>query len=838
MKKRLISMLMAVLMIASLLPASAVFATETTATECKHMGDVTEVSVKKDRAKKVAGVEAVICNDCGAILKSKDDRTVSADGVTITPFTTKLLHKCKTSKIVVVQKAGCEQPGLTVSYCADCGEKFPVKDFKDKDGKDTYFEGEKALVHNYSDFHVEVAPTCLYDGWGYVVCKNCGAGKFVANAKAALEIVEANKALSLAEYNVLFGKVKDMFSATNPGHEDHDGFKLVTEETYAKDYNGDDKPDKNGQKIELKPKTDTVHVKTIGGDVYKFNNKTGTYDKVDNAKKVELGYSGDVICPVCGEGFKDGKPDIAANHEIDTKREGAKNGKVPTVDAAGAYDRVYCDDCGWIGGDTIDKLSNTWIVPAKAATCTEKGSYKAVYTKDKDKDGKDTVTVKWYDGYKEVESTNGEIKALGHKWVACGTKNATCTEPGKVYTALKQCSICKQYKDGDKFIENPEDAAGTVIPYPGHKYVEKEIVAATCNHPGVMVKQCSECDKYQLINDALPFSDTNGVYHDTTKQKTKHVESDKLANVKEATCTEEGYTGDVVCKFCGEVMKPGEKTKMVDHTPVDVEAQAPTCTEPGVAKGTVCKVCKKVLSGQETVPALGHDPKLVNAKDATCTEAGYTGDKVCTRCNVTLEKGKDTKALGHNFVNGVCSRCDAKQPGYMPFKDVTKGDYYDAIMWAYTNDITKGTSTTTFGVNDGCTRAQIVTFLYRAAGEPEIKTTKCPFTDVQANSDYYKAILWAVENGITTGTSTTTFDPNAACTRAQIVTFLWRYAKSPVVSTLYSFNDVAKTDYYYNAVMWAVQNGITKGTGNGAFSPDATCTRAQAVTFIYRDLVK
>ena len=285
-------------------------------------------------------------------------------------------------------------------------------------------------------------------------------------------------------------------------------------------------------------------------------------------------------------------------------------------------------------------------------------------------------------------------------------------------------------------------------------------------------------------------------------------------------------------------MKPGEKTKMVDHTPVDVEAKAPTCTEPGVTKGTVCSVCKKVLSAQETVPALGHDPKLVNAKDATCTEAGYTGDKVCTRCNVTLEKGKDIKALDHNFVKGVCSRCDAKQPGYMPFKDVTKGDYYDAIMWAYTNDITKGTSTTTFGVNDGCTRAQIVTFLYRAAGEPEIKTTKCPFTDVRANSEYYKAILWAVENGITTGTSTTTFDPNAACTRAQIVTFLWRYAKSPVVSTLYSFNDVAKTDYYYNAVMWAVHNGVTKGTGNDAFSPDATCTRAQAVTFIYRDLVK
>lgn len=201
MKKRLISMLMAVLMIASLLPASAVFAADDAGT-CAHTNKQT-VKVEKDAKNKVAGVSATICKDCGEVIGD----------VTITPFATKLLHKCKTSKIVVVQKAGCDKVGLTVSYCVDCGKAFNVKDFKDKDGKNTYFEGEKALVHNYSDFHVEVAPTCLYDGWGYVLCTRCGAGQFVANANAALEIVKANKALSLAEYNVLSGKVKDMFSA-------------------------------------------------------------------------------------------------------------------------------------------------------------------------------------------------------------------------------------------------------------------------------------------------------------------------------------------------------------------------------------------------------------------------------------------------------------------------------------------------------------------------------------------------------------------------------------------------------------------------------------------------
>lgn len=807
MKKRLISMLMAVLMIASLLPASAVFAAETTA--CAHTNKET-VTVEKDAKNKVAGVSATICKDCGEV-----------DGaVTITQFANKWIHTCKTNKIVVVQKAGCDKVGLTVSYCVDCGKAFNVKDFKDKDGKDTYFESEKALVHNYSDFHVEVAPTCLYDGWGYVLCKLCGAGQFVANADAALDIVKDNKALSLAERNTLSTTVTKMFSATNPGHEDKSGFKFVTEETYAKDYNGNDKRDDAGQKILLRPKTDTVHVKTIGQDVYKFEVESGNYVKAADQNTIIPGYSGDKVCPVCGEGFKVGEPD-KATHMINLDKTGTKKGTVPTVDAAGAYDRVYCNDCGWIGGDRIDKLSNTWTVPAKAATCTEDGTYKAVYTKDKD----GNVTEKWYDGYKEVESTNGVIKAKDHTPGAAYIVNATCTEDGCIYAEKKICSVCGEVV-GDVSVNDK------VITHPGHKYVEKEIVAATCNHPGVMVKQCSECDKYQLINDALPFSDTNGVYHDTTKQKTKHVESDKLANVKEATCTEEGYTGDVVCKFCGKVMKPGEKTKMVDHTPVDVEAKAPTCTEPGVTKGTVCSVCKKVLSAQETVPALGHDPKLVNAKDATCTETGYTGDKVCTRCNVTLEKGKDIKALGHNFVKGVCSRCDAKQPGYNPFSDVKSTDrFYSDIMWAWENGIVEGDDTGMFRADGKLTRAQVVTMLWRMNDKPTAKNA-ATFTDL--TQDWYKAaVAWAVEKGIVNGVGNNKFAPNETCTRAQIVTMLWRLDGEKKVTPTINFTDLTQ-NWYKDAVAWAANNGITKGDGAGHFYPANDCTRGEAVAFIHR----
>lgn len=812
MKKRLISMLMAVLMIASLLPASAVFAADDAGT-CACTNKQT-VKVEKDAKNKVPGIEAAVCTECGEVTN-----------ITITRFKEDgWLIKCKheTNKVVEVQKAGCEKVGLTVSYCADCGKAFPIKDFKDKDGKDTYFEGEKALVHNYSDFHVEVAPTCLYDGWGYVLCKLCGAGKFVANTDAALDIVKDNKALSLAERNTLSTTVTKMFSATNPGHKDDSGFKFVTEETYAKDYNGDYKYE-DGQMIKLMPKTDTVHVKTIGGDVYKFDVESGNYVKAADQNTIIPGYSGDKVCPVCGEGFKVGEPD-KATHTIDFDKTGTKKGTVPTVDAAGAYDRVYCEDCGWIGGDKIDKLSNTWTVPAKAATCTEDGTYKAVYTKDKD----GNVTEKWYDGYKEVESTNGVIKAKDHTPGAAYIVNATCTEDGCIYAEKKICSVCGKVV-GDVSVNDK------VITHPGHKYVETELVAANCNHSGVAVNKCSECGKYELVNDNEPFSNTNGVKNYITAQKTKHVASDKLANVKEATCTEEGYTGDVVCKFCGEVMKPGEKTKMVDHTPVDVEAKAPTCTEPGVTKGTVCSVCKKVLSAQETVPALGHDPKLVNAKDATCTEAGYTGDKVCTRCNVTLEKGKDIKALDHNFVKGVCSRCDAKQPGYMPFKDVkTTDQFYSDIMWAWENGIVEGDDTGMFRADSKLTRAQVVTMLWRLYDKPTAKTA-ATFTDL--TQDWYKdAVAWAVEKGIVNGVGNNKFAPNETCTRAQIVTMLWRLNGSQKVTPTINFTDLTQ-DWYKDAVAWAANNGITKGDGASHFYPANDCTRGEAVAFIHRTAV-
>ena len=170
------------------------------------------------------------------------------------------------------------------------------------------------------------------------------------------------------------------------------------------------------------------------------------------------------------------------------------------------------------------------------------------------------------------------------------------------------------------------------------------------------------------------------------------------------------------------------------------------------------------------------------------------------------------------------------------FSDVGK-DYwcYNAVNWAVENGITNGTTETTFGPTNGCTRAQMVTFLWRAAGEPHAKNSVNPFTDVSPNRYYYDAVLWAVEQGITTGATETTFEPDRLCTRGHIVTFLWRAAGKPSHSAAAApFTDVAKNAYCYDAVLWASENGITQGMTATTFAPNRTCTRAQGVTFLYR----
>ena len=204
---------------------------------------------------------------------------------------------------------------------------------------------------------------------------------------------------------------------------------------------------------------------------------------------------------------------------------------------------------------------------------------------------------------------------------------------------------------------------------------------------------------------------------------------------------------------------------------------------------------------------------------------------------VTIKDSKFTMPAGNVEVKAIFEKNATPPPGpaVNPFVDVPSGVYYEeAVLWAVDKGITKGTDTTHFSPNGICTRAQAVTFLWRAAGSPAAKSGAMPFTDVKAGSYYETAVLWAVENGITKGTTATTFSPEQNCSRAQIVTFLWRSEKSPAAGTVNPFTDVKASAYYADAVLWAVKKDVTKGTTATTFSPNDNCTRAQIVTFLYR----
>ena len=220
-------------------------------------------------------------------------------------------------------------------------------------------------------------------------------------------------------------------------------------------------------------------------------------------------------------------------------------------------------------------------------------------------------------------------------------------------------------------------------------------------------------------------------------------------------------------------------------------------------------------------PADGYELGSLTATDANGSTLALT-DLGNGKYSFTMPDGKVE-------VNGTFVKKSAQT-----FVDVPENAYYaPAVNWAVEKGVTEGTSATTFSPDAACTRAQIVTFLYRAAGSPAVKSTVNPFTDVTASDYYYNAVLWAVENGITTGTSETTFSPNESCTRAQCVTFLYRVVGSAATAKA-SFTDVSADAYYAPAVDWAVEKGVTDGTSATTFSPDAVCTRAQIVTFLYR----
>lgn len=368
-----------------------------------------------------------------------------------------------------------------------------------------------------------------------------------------------------------------------------------------------------------------------------------------------------------------------------------------------------------------------------------------------------------------------------------------------------------------------------------HKYTDT-VIPPTCTERGCTVHLCSCGDKREdSYTPLLGHSYKGGIcvrcgILDPNKD-TQH-EHDFIPTVTKPTCLTEGFT-TYTCS-CGECYTK-DYVSAVGHKTQLQNAKAAGCLTGGYTGDEVCTVCGKVFKQGSVIFALGHDPQPVRVKAPTCTESGYTGDLICTRCGDMTQAGKTVAATGHKFFGGVCSVCGAKSAEAAPeFDDVKPGAFYfDAVQWAVENGITNGTGKNTFSPNDVCSRYQIVMFLWRAAGQPEAKAA-VSFADVKPGDIFYEAVQWAVERGITKGTSSTSFSPFAPCTRGQIVTFLYRSAGSPKVSGACNFSDVSSGSFCHDAVIWASSEGITKGTRAGRFSPNEGCTRAQVVTFLYR----
>ncbi len=229
---------------------------------------------------------------------------------------------------------------------------------------------------------------------------------------------------------------------------------------------------------------------------------------------------------------------------------------------------------------------------------------------------------------------------------------------------------------------------------------------------------------------------------------------------------------------------------------------------------------------------------VIPAVAPTCEKAGLSEGKVCADCGEVLTEQEAVPATGiHTYEKGICTMCGKEEPEVIenPFTDVSEADwYFNPVMWAKSSGVTGGKTATTFAPNEGCTRAQVVSCLWAANGRPDPKSTVNPFDDVADDAWYAKPVLWAVENGITGGISKHEFGPDQTCTRAQIATFLYAAAGKPSVKGGSTFSDVANSDWFAAPVIWAKENDVTGGISATEFGPNQVCTRAQVVTFLYK----
>lgn len=546
--------------------------------------------------------------------------------------------------------------------------------------------------------------------------------------------------------------------------------------------------------------------------------------------------------------------------------------------------------CNRDASHTEMETVNTASEVTKAATCTEPGetTYTATFINPDFEDQTKTIAdidpighsyqlTEWrWNGFTTAEAsfvcTNDETHTLTLEAEITSVRTEpNCTEPGKVmYTAAVTM-------DGRIYTDEQTE----VLPATGHAYAltawswdgySSAEAIFTCQNDAGHVETVAATIT-SVRTDPKPEEDGSVVYTATvvfegkTYTDTRTEILPAIGHDYELTgWTWEGYTR-ATASF---IDRNGGDPISVEAT-ISVERTEPGCETAGQAVYTASVTLGEKTytdSKTEILEALGHDwgeasytweddyssvtATAICRRDAThvLTET-VTPTYIITRPSTYKEEGIGTYTA--EFESEVFTAqtvqvaipsisCDggATCPS-AHFTDIPGAGHWThlPIDWAVVNKISVGTSETTFSPNDDCTRAQSVTFLWHTMGSPEPELTENPFEDVKTNSYYYKAVLWAYENGITAGTSKTTFSPDDSCTRAQIVTFLWRMEDSeePTITET-PFEDLQLTAYYMKAVLWAYENGLTAGTSATTFSPDKTCTRAEALSFLYLEFAE
>ena len=566
-------------------------------------------------------------------------------------------------------------------------------------------------------------------------------------------------------------------------------------------------------------------------------------------------------CARCGEKRTEVIPELVHVHDYKAVVT------VPTCTEKG-YTTYTCAGCGdsYVADETaaLGHSFGAWSV-RKAATCTEKGGEVRTCARCGEEETRETAAL-GHD-YKAVVTaptctaagftthtctrcgssyTDGATAALGHAWDAGAvTKQPTETSTGiRTYT----CTRCGETRT-------------EVIPELSHVHsYTAQTVAPTCTEGGYTLHTCTCGDSYRDgYTDALGHSfgawsvskaaactekgEETRTCARCGEKETREIEAlghDYRAVVTAPTCTEDGFT-TYTCSRCNDSYR-AEETAALGHDFGEwAVSRAATCT----AEGEETRSCVRCDEKQtRAIEKAAHD-----FKDGRCTVCGETDpnyvnydalnaaieaaeqldlskytEETAAAFNKALEAAKTALAADQQAaVDKAKADLEAAVKALVEKSDPFRFDdvrdesmyYFTPVYWAYEHDpqITTGTSANLFSPDRGCTRAQVVTFLWRAKGEPEPERTSNPFADVRTGAYYYKAVLWAVENGVTTGTSAATFRPDQTCTRAQIVTFLWRAEGQPEPeSSKNPFADVKSGEYYTKAVLWAVENEITKGT--------------------------